>query len=415
MRANLVVFLCASVSGFFAFLYQLVVVRCLDTSDFGVFNSFLALIVICVVPLGTFQVVITTLVSRIAALEDYHSVRHFFYGTLKKAFVLAFICSSGLLVLSPAIRGFLHVSSNDLIVFLVLTVFFHFLLPVTYGSVQGLEKFKSLGFLNIAHSFTRLTLGLLILPFFPLTGMAIGIFPASAFMVFLLSYWIVNRFMKLKVSNPGERREEGEAAAAESVLKSFFPALVGITSFMILTNADMVLVRHFFGAHDTGVYGIAQLVGKIVLFFTASVSVVMIPVVTRFKTQGKDHFLVLKACLGIALLLSLVVIIPVFSFPSLVLKVISGKSGPELVRLAKLFSLLMGGYSLSQVFLYYYISIRKYAFVFQYALFALGLILLITIFHGTLATVALMSLAVSMSILAVNLVLVSRLRGAGNA
>src|SRR3972149_2017554 len=68
---------------------------------------------------------------------------------------------------------------------------------------------------------------------------------------------------------------EGDAPFSVSeVYHYFFPVGTTVLCFMVLTNIDLILVKHFFTPMEAGYYSIAQIVGKIILFLPFPASVI---------------------------------------------------------------------------------------------------------------------------------------------
>jgi O-antigen/teichoic acid export membrane protein len=65
---------------------------------------------------------------------------------------------------------------------------------------------------------------------------------------------------------------------------------VGLTLFffMVLTNIDLILVKHFFMPIEAGYYSIAQMVGKIVLFLPLPIVMVMFPKLASLKMENQE-------------------------------------------------------------------------------------------------------------------------------
>ena len=120
----------------------------------------------------------------------------------------------------------------------------------------------------------------------------------------------------------------------------FLPVGITLLCFMILTNVDLILVKHFFTPIEAGYYSIAQMVGKIILFLPIPVVMVMFPKLVchcRGQGQAQESLSILKQSLMIALLFSALGRSFVgFLFPSLIIRILSGKVYPECISIGQI-------------------------------------------------------------------------------
>jgi O-antigen/teichoic acid export membrane protein len=164
----------------------------------------------------------------------------------------------------------------------------------------------------------------------------------------------------------------------------FLPTTVGLFCFASLINMDVPLVRHFFSSEETGIYSVAQLVGKIMFFLPSALSVVMLPKITNCHMRDLDTKKLLGKNLFLAgsLLASLGVFI--FIFPEFSLSVLAKTFNPACINLARLFVICMLFFSLSSILLTYFLSIKNFLFIYMLAGGALVQFVLINIFHSSL-------------------------------
>jgi len=177
---------------------------------------------------------------------------------------------------------------------------------------------------------------------------------------------------------------------------------------MVLTNMDLILVKHFFTDQDAGYYSIAQMVGKIILFLPHPVVMVMFPKVTIMDAQKKETFPVLIRSLIMAGSLCVIGVILCHLFPALIIQILTGAAYPECIPLVKLFSLNMSFLSLTFVLLYYHLAKQKSGFLYSLVFLTLIQIGFIGLLHQTLPQVLLIVGGISVLLLGMNLYLAYR-------
>jgi O-antigen/teichoic acid export membrane protein len=159
------------------------------------------------------------------------------------------------------------------------------------------------------------------------------------------------------------------------------PVAAGMFFYTFLISFDMVLVRSYLSAQDSGAYAISQMLGKIFLFLPGAVSFVLFPRSSGLHASSMDTRGVLKKSLAFALFLCLGAALFYNLFPDLVLKILTGKTGPHSVLLGRFFSFSMTFFALLYVFINYFLSIHDFRFIKYLALGSLAQFLAITFFH----------------------------------
>jgi O-antigen/teichoic acid export membrane protein len=281
-------------------------------------------------------------------------------------------------------------------------------IPIPWGGLQGLQKFNSLTFNLIINGVLKLLSGIC----FILLGL--GVFGALSAIV--LSY-IVTTFsslIMLKRDMPREKvwlmrsgnSQNLNPSYLSEVYHYFLPVGVTLLCFMVLTNIDLILVKHFFRPIEAGHYSIAQMVGKIILFLPVPVVMAMFPKINALDGKRDKMLFTLNRSLGITLMFCGVAILAVFIFPDLILQILSGKVYPECIPLVRFFSINTTILSLILVLLYYHLSTHKRGFLYPLFLFALIQIGSIIFFHQSLMQVLLVVGIVAFCLLIINIYLI---------
>jgi len=392
----------------FNLLYHFFMVRALPPIEYGHLNTLMAVFMVCSVPASTVQTTVTKFISSFHAQKRYDLVKNLLKHLLLLTSIVALSIFLLIFLMSGSITHFLRISPPSLAILLGLLLFFAMVIPIPWGGLQGLQKFNSLTFNLIINGVLKLFLGIC----FILLGL--GVFGALSAIV--LSY-IVTTFsslIMLKRDMPREKvwlmrsgnSQNLNPSYLSEVYHYFLPVGVTLLCFMVLTNIDLILVKHFFRPIEAGHYSIAQMVGKIILFLPVPVVMAMFPKINALDGKRDKMLFTLNRSLGITLMFCGVAILAVFIFPDLILQILSGKVYPECIPLVRFFSINTTILSLILVLLYYHLSTHKRGFLYPLFLFALIQIGSIIFFHQSLMQVLLVVGIVAFCLLIINIYLI---------
>lgn len=378
-RNTLTVFIGTSLVNFFNLLYQLLIAHKLSVSDFAAFNSLLSVFVIISSPLGTIQMAVAKYASEFNAHNRIDKIKFLLSDSLKKVSIPA----AGLFLLfwssSVYLAGMLKIPSISCGYILSALIALSCLTPVFLGALQGLESFGWLASVSVITGMLKLGLAfILILLGFNIAG-ALGALLSSSLIGLIILYFPLRRFISLKA--PKADIDYKEMAAY------LFPVAISYLCFFALVGFDMVMVKYFFNPQAAGIYSLAQMAGKIFLFMPAAVSIVMFPKTSSLNAKNLETLTTLKRSLLFVIILCAFTLFIYNLFPAAVLKILTGKVYPESIFLGRLFGASMTFFSLLNVLIAYFLSIKDLRFIKYLILFTLLQALGIGLFHKSLAQV----------------------------
>jgi len=415
------IFFAVSLGSLFNLLYQWYMVRNLTKVDFGILDSLLALLLYISVPTGTLQTAITKFTSSFHGLNQWNKIKIFLsrFGKMVFLFGLAFFLIIALG--SGYISSFLQIPSAAPVVIIGVLVLLSLMLPLTLGGLQGLQIFGWFGLNGIVGTGLKLIMGIIFVSLgFGVMG-ALGAYILASLTMILLSFVPLRRFIleKSKLSadsigaaNPGDSSEEINFV---EIYKYFLPVAITLLCFINLINVDIILVKHFFPPIEAGYYAVARMVGKVILFLPAPITIVMFPKVSNLHAQGKNTLPILKKSLVIVGFLCGIAALLCIIFPSLIIRLLSREECLQSVNLVWLFALAMPFFALIYTILFYQLSIHRFNFVYPLIFFTILQTILIVLFHQTLSQVLYILCGISALLFTINLGLIliknpSRLR-----
>lgn len=380
-RNIIIVFTGTTLVNLFNLLYQLLIAHRLSPADFAAFNSLLSIFMLISSPLGTLQMAVAKYCAEFNAQNQIGRIKFLLFDLIGKTSLFAIFTFLFFWFILGYIMNVLRIPLVSCAYILALLLAFSWLTPVFSGAVQGLEFFGWLAFGSVLSGAFKLALAFaFVLLGYNVAG-ALGALLISTLIGLVILYFPLGRFISRKVAKEGINYKD--------IITYLFPIAISYFSFIALISFDMVLVKYFFSAQDSGIYSLAQMVGKIFLFLPGAVSIVMFPRTSGLKAKNMDTVLTLKRSLLYVLGLCVFAILLYNFFPNLVLKILTGKAYPESVLLGRLFSVSMSFFALLFILISYFLSIKDLRFIKHLVLFTGLQVLAIILFHRSLMQITL--------------------------
>jgi len=379
-----IVFVGTSIVGFFNLLYHLISVRLLTPQDYGTFNALISLIMLtsmAISPLGT---TLTRFFTEYITKKDFATLTFIFIKLIKRLLIFAAIIFLFFTVFSALLGKFLNTQAIYIIIcggVIVLSLFS----PLVISLLQSFQRFKALSFVGILSSLAKLIVGaiFMFLGWRVLGGLS-G-FLTGHILIFLFALFFIPNIFKKEIGYIYNKASV--TSNLVPIYKYFFPVSIAMLSFTLLTNIDVVLVKHFFSPLDAGYYSIAQMVGKITLFLPSALAIVIFPKSTEAYVKNSHSHKFLYKSLILASICCGMVSILCFLFPAFILNILTAKSNPASSNLVGLFSLAMSFYALLWIVINFSLATHNLRFVLPLLLTAILETIFIYNYHPTLTIV----------------------------
>jgi O-antigen/teichoic acid export membrane protein len=397
-RNIIFVFLGSSLASFFNLLYQLLIAHSVSPLDFAAFNALLALYTIISSPLSTFQLTVVKYCSQFNASGQSAKLKFFLTDLFKKALILALLTAVIFGLASARLVSALKIPSLASGYILVLLIASTWLNPVFTGGIQGVEYFGWFVSGSLISSVFKLGFAFLFIAIGYKVSGALGALLIANIIGLVFFYFPLRRLFAIS-------DVKRELINYKEVLLYWMPVILSTFCYVNLINMDMVLVKYYFSASESGMYSLAQLVGKIFLFLPMAINVVMFPRSSGLNARNMDSMDTLRKSLLWALFLCLCIITCYNFFPAFALKLLTGKTFAESILLGRYFSLSMSLFAISSIFISYFLSIGDFRFIKYLAIFTVVQFLAIVLFHGSILQVQLILCLVSVSVFLLHLAL----------
>ena len=356
------------------FGYNIGVARLLGPSDFSHAAAAVTILMLISAITLAFQLMCTKLIAKAETLEAKASV---FQHLMKRAWAIGFALGVFMLAANSVLTAYLRLSSHWIIILLAVGLTIYVPLGVKRGGLQGTCHFRGLAWNMAAEAVTKFVGAMVLIELgFGVLG-AVAAISVSVILAFCLP------------DNARELRGRAVARSAAPVGEAR-QAIVFFVGQVIISNIDILMVKHFFRPDVAGLYAAIALVGRLLYFGAWSVVSAMFPVSAENKESNASGSL-----LAIPLLLvtgmSTVFVLLLAAFPTLVFQSLFGSHFPTAVGslnwLLSMNAAATGIYSIAVVLITYEMS-RRIANTGWLQLVVSGLIVLgIMRFHSTLLEV----------------------------
>jgi O-antigen/teichoic acid export membrane protein len=348
----------------------------LPEGEYGIYSALFKIFFILTTPLAALQLVVSKEVSSLSARERFGDAKNFIIISLRYIIIAGFTTTAIGLILSPLIADFLNISSVYPVIYLMLIVGFYSLIPVLYGTIQGLQKFITLGFVTIFWGASRFTLAYLFIIILAsgLNGVMAAVVGAAILTV-IIAYLPVRslfNYSENKISSAEMKR----------AFKFFLPIVISLLLISLFRGIDVVFARRFFSPDDANAYACAAFVGS--AFFTLSgIFMVMFPVVSEEKTMMRNPAPFLLRSAAVVGGLSFIGIVIAWLFPDLVMIISTqGKIIPGAEPLIRIIGLAVLPISLVYIISNYFLAQHISGFIPILAGGGILLLSFIFVFHA---------------------------------
>lgn len=338
-KNSMIVLIGAMAANVLSYAYHLAMGRVLGPSGYGELSALLSLLYIFTVPLLVAQTVLVKFVSGFKAHGDVGQAKSLFYKTTKLFVMVSVIGLPIVFISGPLITSFLHLSSPTLVLLLYALLVFSLLTVATGGIISGYQKFIWVSVMGALAILMKLLVSI------PLVGWGVeGMMLAAviAGVIVYGLYFIPIRFL-LSV------RAKPTRLSARDAFGFAVPTLLvqlGITS---LYSTDIILVRHFFNAHDAGLYAALAILGKIIFYASSAASMVLFPVLSERFAKGGSTKKLVWGSVGAVSAASLGLTLVYFLFPDLIVRLLFGNAYAGAGALLGMFGIFIALFSVGNI------------------------------------------------------------------
>ncbi len=368
------------IAGGFDALVSILSGRWLGKEQFAIFVAVTALVQIAVHLTNVIRNVTAYYTAELTVLpESISAIRTYLRRSWRWAWRWGLLATAAALLLSPFMARFMKMDSPWPLYAASLALLMLFVRPVTDGTLQGIQHFIGLGTVQVLQSVLRLVFAvLLIMAGLQAFGAMLSL-PLATTAAMLVAVWFLRSYF---------RKPDVEVSVPSISLRYSAYTLLGLLSFALLVNVDAIVVKRFFSDTVAGDYGTVVTLGKINLFATLGIGMVLFPKATQRHAAGRDPRPVLVLALFATFLVGAFLTAAYFLASGLIVQTIFSDiyTDPGIVLgLVGAATTLYAGIS---IWLNYALSLDRHAFVIALGILVALLILALGLYHESLVTIA---------------------------
>lgn len=393
------IFVGSMIGNVLAFFLNLFLARSLSYADYGIFASLLSVIVLASIPAGSINTILVRFSTDYYSKGQIDKLKDFYEKAFKFIFVLSIVVLLIFVIFSPLIKDFLHLNNFWYVIVAGFCVVTGYIQILNSGFLQGLLKFRFIALSNIFISFIKLGAGVLfvLIGFRAFSGL--GAMIAMGLSAFLIAFLPMRFIFAKKIENTAK-------VPIKEVLKYALPVFITVLFMTSFTSSDVILVKHFLSPTMAGYYSGISFIGRVILYFTATIPMVMFPLVIKRNAEGKSFNGLFLLAVSLVLIPSFLITIFYFVFPQLIITLfLGGRNYLTVAPFIGLFGIFITLYSVINIFVTFFLSVNRTAISILVVGAALLQIILIWIYHTNFYEIISISIFV-LTLLLVSLILV---------
>jgi len=368
-------------------LYNILLARMLGASSFGHASALYTLLMLLAAITLSFQIITSKFIARNADVV----VRSQIYATmLRRAWQVGLGVAIVIIAASGYLTSYFNLPQRHDLILLAIAAGVYIPLGVRRGRMQGCYSFLGLAINVVVEVAVKIGGALLVLH----SGLGVTGVMIAVLLSIVAAYLV------------GQPSAEYRAKAKLVKITHFGEGMQAVLYFIgqvILSNLDILLVKHFFPPSQAGIYAAIALVGRVVFMLSWSVVSSMFPV-SASNTERKGGRSVLYTGLLLVGTLTFTFIVAVALAPEFLWSLLLGKAfflgtGVHFSALLTEYAIMTGIYCLAVVIMMYEISRRVGTAAWLQLAASVALTGAIWIYHNSLSQVILVQVFVMSGLL----------------
>ncbi len=356
LRHNAIFFVGSAAVSVLNYLYYPVLGRLLEPSAFGEVQTLISLFLQIAIFLTVLGLLTVNLVANYGDKPDAQRT------ILELEKLALFISIAGLLitvVCGPLLQRFFHFDSA--VPFIVLALAVVVSVPATFRNayLRGKQQFGLTSIAGLIGAGAKLVFSVLFIAAgFGTTGAIAGLVLAQ-----LISFAYAAAKARQAGFGPVLRTNIWRMPDMRLVLPELKYAGLVLVGSMVITafySIDIIVVKHYFDAHTAGLYAGVATVARIIFFLTASIPQVLLPAVKLSNSPRQNKQVLLKS-LYLLSALGAAALAVFWLMPGFVMRLLMGSEYQEYAWLLPRLSLVVFIVSILNLFVLYFMALRRYA------------------------------------------------------
>ncbi len=361
-------------AGLFNFLYQLSMGMMLTPVQYGTLVSFLSIFAMISLFSQAIQISVTKFTSKFKTQHKLGGINYLRKFSLQRMLLLGAVLFILVALFTPIISRFLKVDNYWYCLLFSTSLILVFAIPVNCGILQGLQKFVPLGISTALIGFLKLSIGAL------LVYVGWGVYGGLVCLILAVVVVLgLTRYFLRDVASAGN-----ESVALSGLFSYTGLVIVAVVSFGVLTNIDVILVKHYLSPESAGNYAVISVLGRIALFAPLGVALAIFPKTSDlFETSGGNRAVLQKAIFLTVLLVGGVVVI-FWLASNFIINLLFSDKYPLVAPYLFRYTLAMALFAFSFLMMNYFLSLNQTKVAYSFLGVVVAQVILLAFFHNNI-------------------------------
>ncbi|MBF0442916.1 MAG: oligosaccharide flippase family protein [Oligoflexales bacterium] len=322
IKINLLVMIISNLVNFSNYIIMMLLGRFLSPADYGIYNSVCSIGVI----LSFFSPVFYNVSMKfVIKYQDNRSAQWELIKYLGKwVSYIGGAFSFTLILLAPVFSRYLKLGTVTPLIIFIFTIFSVLELTFRSGILNAFYEYVNVNIQIFINAMIRLSLCIL---FVAVLGFSYNMAIAAALIsnivtVFLMTGTINSKFSDLDRSGDYKITLE----EVREILFFSVPVLLMNLSVYVITNLDIITVKHLFSPEEAGIYSGASVVGRIAFFLPQMVINVLFSEIVKNSQNNESSMNIILLILSLTTVASGSVAAVAYFFPEEILSLLLGKT-----------------------------------------------------------------------------------------
>jgi len=375
-RASSWLFVGGTAGGILGYLFQIIMGRMLSVTEYGILSALMAIMVVIGAPIQTLSMIISRRVSAYRSEQDSSKLGYLFYWINRKLLLIAVVLATLVVFNIKPLQNFFLIEENIHLYLLLIIVLIAFPQAINNAYLQGLQYFKWLSVSGVFATLLKIIIAVILVYFGLGVAGALGGVIFSTFTILILTYVV------LRPSLSGSNVSTSNAT--HLLFESAMPVLLANVAFAVMTQIDIVLVKHYFSGQDAGLYAAASIMGKAVMYLPGGIAMALFPMVAENHASGKSSANLIFQAVGMTASLSLIGALFYYFFADSIIVLLYGADYKEAAHVLKYFGFAIIPMALIMVAEHFLIAMGRVLFAYLFMIVAPLQLIAIYYYHDTL-------------------------------
>ena len=360
------------------YAFNFAISRRIGVEGYAALSALLSLLMILSAPATVVNLIVVKYAAELHAAGDEGRLWRLCQVFLKCTSAVAILLVVVSLSLRATVASFLRIPPDGALVVCVAIMALGFIMPSVRGVLQGRQDFKRFSISITIESGLKMALGVsLVYAGFGIIGAVSG-WLCGTVIALAYSVWAVGH----------GRAKELRPVNLSLDLRRLFRTTVGVSvatiALTLFSFMDVVLVKHYFGAHEAGLYAAVNLSGKVVLFLVGFLPLIMLPKAIQKAQRGEPALPILVKAAVATICFAGAVLLVFRLAPALVIAVLAGHAFVAAAPYVFEYGIVMAISACLTLLVNYKIGLHRFDFVLPLVIVLIAEVGAIALFHTTL-------------------------------